>query len=164
MEASSIDLYLIKNYGRKSVAELSAETGVAIADIASRTEDAIGSRDYLKERSRVAALLSRLEDAAAQLEDRLPEASDRNASAIGNAIGGLLGRSLGELRKIRAEDKLSEAQIEESYSKKFADMIDLAFQRRRGQLEAMFPQLSADEHEDAFRQTILEVAREADRE
>lgn len=162
MESSSVDLFLIKNYGVLSPRELSEQTGVPVSEIAARSEQALGVRDYLGERSRVATLLTRLEAAAAELESRLPEASDRNVSAIGNAIGGLLGRSLGELRKIRAEDKLSEAELEESFARRFADMIDVAFQRRRGQLETLFPQVSPAEHEEGFKEVLLQVAREAD--
>lgn len=160
---TAADRLLIEAYAKHMSVEEAAEySGIAPDLVAQRTIDALGLRDYLGEAARIELLMRKLEDMASEIQTRLPDMSDRNVSAAVNAAAGAMGRVLGQLTKIQASNKLTEKEMEESYARRFADMIDAAYQRRRGQLEALYPNLTPEEHEEGFRDTILELAREAD--
>lgn len=162
--AENIDSLLIRYYSVKSPEEISVITGIPAMEIAKRTEEALGRRDYLGEAAKVQTILARMEAAAAELESRLPDASDRNASAIGNSIGGLLGRALGELRKVRQETRIDLDAVHSRYADEMVRIVEASYNRQLGKLAERYPDVPQEDLEAEFHELVLTVSREADSE
>lgn len=161
-KVNGVDQKLIRWYGVLTPEQIAKETGLEADYVAKRTQELLGTRDYLGDAARVNALMTRMETAAAELESRLPEASDRNASAIGNSIGGLLGRSLGELRKLRDETRDDADAVRASYAKMLVAIVEAAFYKTKADLAELYPDLASEEIDTVFNSNLKQISAKYD--
>jgi hypothetical protein len=138
-----VDQKLISYYGSKTPAEIAEETGMTAIEVAKRTEQILGERDYLGEEAKVQVVISRLDAMSAEVERRLPGMSDRNIAAAVNSSAGALGRVLAELRKIREESRVDAEAITNRQARELVSIVEQAMQRSIGSLKARYPEIDA---------------------
>lgn len=164
MEANSIDQTLIRFYGVKSPEEIAEITGISAISIAKRTEEALGRRDYLGEAARIQLLMAKLEGMADEIQQRLPDMSDRNVSAAVNAAAGAMGRVLGQLTKIQAANRVDLDAVHSRYADEMVRIVEASYNRQLGKLAERYPDVPQEDLEAEFHELVLTVSREADSE
>jgi hypothetical protein len=156
-----VDRFLVRNYGRKSPAELEVVTGVPALEVAQRLERVLGERDFLGDVGRVSVLLARLDGLVAEVEERLPGLSDRNLAPAVNAAAGALGRQLRVLEGWRDDVSRDLEVVNGVYARELVGIVERAFERLLGRLEERFG-VSGDDLRVEFEGLVLEVAGEYD--
>lgn len=159
-----VDRILIREYGRKSPAELEVLTGVPALEVAQRLERLLGERNFLSEDAAIRVLLFRLDSMVAEVESRLSDVSDRNVGAVVNAAAGAIGRQLRVLQDLRDRSVVDLERVQGVYARELVRIVELSFERLLGRLEERFDGVSADELRAEFESVILTVAGEVDSE
>lgn len=157
-----VDQKLITGYGNKTPTELAEETGLTPIEVAKRTAELLGERDYLAEDARISVLVNRLDSMAAEIERRLPGMSDRNVATSVNAAAGALGRTLKELRELRRESKVDLEALQNRYAQTMVSIVEASFNRMLGRLAERYPDQDPMELQAEFQGLILEVSKEYD--
>lgn len=157
-----VDRILIREYGRKSPAELEVLTGVPALEVAQRLERLLGERNFLSEDAAIRVLLFRLDSMVAEVESRLSDVSDRNVGAVVNAAAGAIGRQLRVLQDLRDRSVVDLERVQGVYARELVRIVELSFERLLGRLEERFEGVSADELRLEFESVILLVAAEVD--
>jgi hypothetical protein len=157
-----VDQKLITGYGNKTPAELAEETGLTPIEVAKRTAELLGERDYLAEEARIAVLVNRLDSMSAEIERRLPGMSDRNIATSVNAAAGALGRTLKELREMRKESKVDLDALQSRYAQTMVSIVEASFNRLLGRLMERYPAEDPMELQGEFQALMLEVSKEYD--
>jgi hypothetical protein len=154
-----LDQRLISMYGNKSPKEIGELVGLSPIEVAKRTEEILGERDYLREDAKVQILMNRLDSLSAEIESRVPEMSDRNLSAAVNSAAGALGRVLAELRKIRQESRTDIEAVTNRYAREMVTIVEASFNQMLGRLVERYPEESPDSLRAEFQEIILAVAK-----
>jgi hypothetical protein len=157
-----VDQKLIAFYGSKTPTEIAEETGLTAIEVAKRTEQLLGERDYLSEDAKVQVVIQRLDTISAEIERRLPSMSDRNIAAAANASAGALGRVLKELRELRKESKVDMDALSARYAQTMVSIVEASFNRLLGRLMERYPAEDPMELQGEFQALMLEVSREYD--
>jgi hypothetical protein len=157
-----LDQRLISMYGNKTPTEIAELVGLSPIEVAKRTEEILGERDYLREDAKVQILMNRLDSLSAEIESRVPEMSDRNLSAAVNSAAGALGRVLAELRKIRTESKVDLDAVNNRAAREMVVIVEKALQRSIGSLAVRYPEIDGAELELELQGHIRDIAREYD--
>lgn len=159
-----VDKLLLREYGRRSPAELEVLTGVPAVEVAQRLERVLGERDFLGEDARIGVLLHRLDVMVAEVEGRLAGVADRNLGAVVNAAAGAIGRQLRVLEGLRERSGADVERVQGVYARELVRIVELSFERLLGRLEERYPEVSADDLRAEFEECVLVVAREVDDE
>lgn len=157
-----VDQLLITAYGNKTPQQIAEETGMTPMEVAKRTAEILGERDYLGEDAKVQVVIQRLDSMSAEVERRLPGMSDRNIAAAVNSAAGSLGRVLAEMRKIREESKVDLEAITNRQARELVSIVESAMQRSIGSLKARYPEIDAAALEAELQGHIMDIAREYD--
>jgi hypothetical protein len=157
-----VDQKLIAFYGSKTPTEIAEETGLTAIEVAKRTEQLLGERDYLSEDAKVQVVIQRLDTISAEIERRLPSMSDRNIAAAANASAGALGRVLKELRELRKESKVDMDALSARYAQTMVSIVEASFNRLLGRLMERYPAEDPMELQGEFQALMLEVSKEYD--
>lgn len=157
-----VDRLLLREYGRKSPAELELLTGVPALEVGQRLERVLGERDFLGEDARIGVLLHRLDLMVAEIEGRLPDLSDRNIGAVVNAAAGAIGRQLRVLQDLRDRSAVDLERVQRVYADELVRIVELSFERLLGRLEERYPDIESDDLRSEFEGLIVTVAREVD--
>lgn len=157
-----VDRLLLREYGRRSPAELEVLTGVPALEVGRRLERVLGERDFLGEDARIGVLLHRLDVMVAELEGRLAGVSDRNIGSVVNAASSAIGRQLRVLEGLRERSVVDVERVRNVYALEFVRVVELSFERLLGRLEERFPGVSGDDLRSEFEECVLLVAREFD--
>jgi hypothetical protein len=157
-----VDRLLLREYGRRSPAELELLTGVPALEVGQRLERILGERDFLGEDARIGVLLHRLDLMVAEIEGRLPDLSDRNIGAVVNAAAGAIGRQLKVLADLRDRSRVDLDRVQQVYADELVRIVELSFERLLGRLEERFPEVLVDDLRSEFEGLILLVARDVD--
>lgn len=157
-----VDRLLLREYGRRSPAELETLTGVPALEVAQRLERVLGERDFLGEDARIGVLLHRLDVMVAEVESRLEGVSDRNLGAVVNAAAGAIGRQLKVLADLRDRSRVDLERVQSVYARELVRIVELSFERLLGRLEERFPDVGMDDLRGEFEELIGVVARDVD--
>jgi hypothetical protein len=157
-----VDQLLITAYGNKTPQQIAEETGMTPMEVAKRTAEILGERDYLGEDAKVQVVISRLDAISAEIERRMPSFSDRNIAAAANASAGALGRVLAELRKLREESRVDLDALSNKYAQTMVAIVEASFNRLLGALQERYPDADPLDLQAEFQGHILEISKEYD--
>lgn len=157
MSETAVDALLLRFYGSKTPEEIAEITGIEAIDVAKRTAEILGRRDYLAEDAKVRLLIGKLESMVAEIESRMSDMKDRDLAPAINSARSAIGTVLKELRDVRKENKVDVDAISVSMGRTIGEVVDVMMRHVRAELKERYP--TNDSEIDALVHEGLEIAR-----
>lgn len=163
-ELSAVNNLLIRYAGIKTPEEIAELTGLEPIQVAQRTKELLSSIDILDIHERRAKLIIQLEIWADDMAERIPEASDKYAAGILNAVGSIKKTVLAELKAQQKESSGEVVALQARYAQQMVKIVESSYYKQLGRLQERFPDVPVEDLEEEFRETMREVAKEYDAE
>jgi hypothetical protein len=156
------DAMLVGYYGKLSPEEIEAETGVPAMEVAKRTIEVLGKRDYLDESAQIRIAMLKLSTLTDEIMGRVADMRDRDVAPAVNSAAGAIGRQLRVLQDLQKRSDGHVLELQAAYGRQMVEIVEATYNRMLGRLGERFPDVDVEGLESEFQELLVSVAQEYD--